>query len=65
MTNPDIKFQWHELDPGFGGYASVEIGKGHHFQVLTTPISTQSQQDHFIILHQKIEHAIRKSTENS
>lgn len=48
--------QYHQLDPGYGGYASCEVYSytGQLITVLTTPISTAGSLEHYRLLDQKI-----------
>lgn len=49
-----LKYTWHQLDPGYGGYMSAEIGSGQAYQVFTSPISLKPQEEHRKILVEKI-----------
>lgn len=52
MSKPDYK--WHQLDGGLA-YMSVQLGEGNTFQVLTTPVSSATYQEHQKLLEDKIE----------
>ncbi len=54
MTQEPIIWKWHELEDGFGGYASARVGSGENIQIITTSVSTDSSEVHFKNLMEKI-----------
>lgn len=52
--------QYHQLDPGYGGYASCHLREGDALIVLTTPVSTAPAEEHLRILNEKIDWVLHK-----
>lgn len=48
-----LEYKWHQLEEG-RAYMSVHVGSGLTLQVLTTPISEGTYEEHKKLLEEKI-----------